>query len=94
MQWPSRTGCCFLVLVLSGIGLDAQRSAFPDFDQVVLRELVTSRVRDHLFYLTDVVGPRVVGSPGLENARRWLEERLAGYRLQSIRREANLPMEA
>jgi hypothetical protein len=81
---------CFVVLLLAGT--IAGQHAPGDFDQVVVRQLGSSKVKEHLFHLTDAVGPRVVGSPALETARGWLEIRLKEYGLQLIRREENPPM--
>jgi carboxypeptidase Q len=38
-----------------------------------------SQVMDHLFYLTDVHGPRVAGSPGYKQSADWTIKRLAEY---------------
>jgi len=81
---------CVVVLLLAGTM--AGQHAPDDFDQLVLRQLGSSKVKEHLFHLTDAIGPRVVGSPALETARGWLETRLKEYGLQSIRREENPPM--
>ena len=34
-----------------------------------------SKVMDHAFYLTDVYGPRLTGSPGLKAAGEWAVKR-------------------
>jgi hypothetical protein len=65
---------CILILLLAGTM--AGQHAPGDFDRLVVRQLALSRVKEHLFHLTDAVGPRVVGSPALETARLWLEARL------------------
>jgi carboxypeptidase Q len=46
-----------------------------------------SRVMDHAFYLTDVHGPRLTGSPGFDSAAAWAERRLTEYGLVNLRRE-------
>ncbi|HTL56208.1 MAG TPA: M20/M25/M40 family metallo-hydrolase [Candidatus Limnocylindrales bacterium] len=38
-----------------------------------------SQVMDHLFYLTDVNGPRLTGSPGLQTAADWAVKRLKEF---------------
>jgi hypothetical protein len=40
-----------------------------------------SKVMDHLFYLTDVHGPRLTGSPGYKAAADWVVERMTEYGL-------------
>jgi carboxypeptidase Q len=47
-----------------------------------------SRVMDHAFYLTDVHGPRLTGSPGFDSAAAWAERRLGEYGLVNLRRES------
>ena len=61
------------VVVLLLAGTMAGQHTPGDFDQLVVRQLGSSRVMEHLFHLTDAIGPRVVGSPALEAARGWLE---------------------
>jgi len=38
-----------------------------------------SKVMDHLFWLTDVYGPRLTGSPGFTSAANWAVKELKGY---------------
>lgn len=38
-----------------------------------------SKVMDHLFYLTDVYGPRVANSPGYQQAADWVVKRMQEY---------------
>jgi len=38
-----------------------------------------SKVMDHMFYLTDVNGPRLTGSPGYKSAADWVVERMTEY---------------
>ncbi len=46
-----------------------------------------SHVMDHVFYLTDVYGPRLTNSPGFLAAADWAIERLREYGLSNVRRE-------
>ncbi len=46
-----------------------------------------SRVMDHLFYLTDVHGPRLTGSPGFKAAADWAVKRLFEYGLVNAKLE-------
>jgi len=47
-----------------------------------------SKVMDHLFYLTDVSGPRLTNSPGYRKAAEWAVETLEGWGLQDAGLEA------
>jgi len=46
-----------------------------------------SKVMDHLFWLTDVYGPRLTGSPGFTAAANWTMKRLKGYGLENVATE-------
>jgi hypothetical protein len=46
-----------------------------------------SKVMDHLFYLVEVNGPRITGSPGFQGAADWVVERLNEYGLENARQE-------
>ena len=42
-----------------------------------------SQVMATLGYLTDVIGPRLTGSPGMKRANEWTREKLAGWGLEN-----------
>lgn len=46
-----------------------------------------SQVMDHLFYLVEVNGPRITGSPGFQGAADWAVSRLEEYGLKNARQE-------
>ncbi|MBI3665038.1 MAG: M20/M25/M40 family metallo-hydrolase [Acidobacteria bacterium] len=48
---------------------------------------LNSRVMDHLFYLTDVYGPRLTGSPGYKAAADWASKQLEAYGLKNVKQE-------
>jgi carboxypeptidase Q len=69
-----------LVLSLVAITLSAEEKV----DLAVIQRIKTeafqnSQVMDHLFWITDVYGPRLTGSPGFTAAANWVVERLKGY---------------
>jgi len=47
-----------------------------------------SQVMDTLKYLTDVIGPRLTGSPNLNRANEWTREKLSGWGLTNAHLEA------
>ena len=49
--------------------------------------LENSRVMDHVFYLVEVHGPRLTGSPGFRGAADWAVERLQEWGLENARQE-------
>jgi len=46
-----------------------------------------SQVMDHAFQLTDVAGPRLTGSPGLERASEWAVNQLTDWGLEHVELE-------
>ena len=47
-----------------------------------------SKVMEHVFYLTDVNGPRLTNSPGFKSAGDWVVKRLTEYGLTNVREES------
>ncbi|MGH9898348.1 MAG: peptidase M28, partial [Pyrinomonadaceae bacterium] len=47
-----------------------------------------SQVMQTLSYLTDVIGPRLTGSPGLKRANEWTRDKLSQWGLQNAHLEA------
>ena len=50
--------------------------------------LENSKVMEHVFYLTDVNGPRLTNSPGFKSAGDWVVKRLQEYGLTNVHEEA------
>jgi carboxypeptidase Q len=46
-----------------------------------------SKVMETAFYLTDVYGPRLTGSPMLDKATKWAQDQLTGWGLQNVHTE-------
>lgn len=46
-----------------------------------------SQVMDHLFYLTDVNGPRLTASPGYDKAADWVKKRLQSFGVSDVKFE-------
>lgn len=62
-----------------------------DLDMVKkIREegLQRSKVMEHAFYLTDVAGPRLQGSPGWMRAAKWAQAKLTEWGLENAQLEA------
>src|SRR5271156_635609 len=69
-----------LVISLFSLVLRAQEKV----DLAVIQRIKTeafqnSKVMDHLFWITDVYGPRLTGSPGFTAAANWTVKRLKDY---------------
>jgi carboxypeptidase Q len=57
-------------------------------DRIKAEAFDRSKVMDHLYYLTDVYGPRLTGSPEYAEAAKWAEDRLKGYGLVNVHTES------
>ena len=61
----------------------------PDVIERIKDEgLNRSKVMETIEYLTDVIGPRLTGSPALKRANNWTKERLESWGLQNAHLEA------
>jgi hypothetical protein len=70
----NRTSLFFWTAILSVSALHAGDS--PNLEvvhRIKVEAFENSHVMDHLFYLTDVNGPRLTGSPGFGRAAKWAE---------------------
>jgi len=76
------------LLCLCAAGLCAEEKV----DLAVVQRIKTeafqnSKVMDHLFWLTDVYGPRLTGSPGWTAAANWAVKRLKEYGVEDAHTE-------
>jgi carboxypeptidase Q len=79
------------ILLLAAMPLAAQE-ATEKIDLTVLHEIKNqafqhSQVMDHLFYISDVYGPRITSSPNHHDAAEWIVKRLQSYGLQNVHLE-------
>ena len=80
-------------LIAAGISLAcpvfAQNSVPSDvIDKIKEEGLQRSQVMQTLSYLTDVIGPRLTGSPGLKRANEWTRDTMTKWGLQNAHLEA------
>ncbi len=69
-----------ILLALSAAALCAEDAVDLAVVQRIKKEAFqNSKVMDHLFWLTDVYGPRLTGSPGFTMAANWAVKRLKEY---------------
>jgi hypothetical protein len=69
-----------VVLSLFAAALCAEEAVDLAVVQRIKKEAFqNSKVMDHLFWLTDVYGPRLTGSPGFTTAANWAVKRLKEY---------------
>jgi carboxypeptidase Q len=77
--------CLFVLIALP---LAAQKG--PDLgvvDRIKTEAFDHSKVMDHLYYLTDIHGPRLTGSPEFDDAAKWAIERLKEYGVTNVHEE-------
>ena len=79
------------ILLLAAMPLAAQE-ATEKIDLSVLHDIKSqafqhSQVMDHLFYISDVYGPRITSSPNHHAAAEWIVKRLESYGLQNVHLE-------
>lgn len=70
---------CVLALALAPRGLAGDDADLTIVHRIKAEAFQNSQVMDHLFYLTDVNGPRVSGSPGYRAAADWAVQRLRSW---------------
>lgn len=77
-----------LAVALSSSSLAAQSRLDPAVIAAIRDEATQrSEVMDHLGWLSDVYGPRLTGSPAIEQAAAWAMRRLYSWGLQEVHQE-------
>ena len=78
------TSALGISLLISTTTVFAQESIDPNVVALIRREgLLRSQLPATLEYLTDVIGPRLTGSPGLLRANEWTRKKLEEWGLSS-----------
>src|ERR1700733_1260404 len=72
----------FLVLLALAFSIYGQESGKTDIERIRNAALSDSKVMEQAFWLSDVHGPRLTGSPNFRAAGTWAEERLREYGVQ------------
>ena len=90
LHTPSRTHLRSLIIV---VALSAARAYSQEpvdlsaIHRIKAEALENSKVMEHVFYLTDVNGPRLTNSPGFKSAGDWVVKRLKEYGLADVHEE-------
>jgi carboxypeptidase Q len=77
-----------IILLVTSLAIAADET--PDLtivNRIKAEAFQNSQVMDHLFYLSDVYGPRLTNSPGHRAAAEWVLKQLRGYGLQNVEKE-------
>ena len=82
------------VLIMAGavtvlIGVSAKAQPLDQATLAAIRDegLRGSQAMDHISWLSDVYGPRVTGTPAIEQARDWTMEKLRQWGLSNVHEE-------
>src|ERR1043165_807151 len=87
----------FCALLTQSLAVRAQATGAPSappkdpndpIERIKDEGMNRSQVMQILSYLSDVIGPRLTGSPNLKRANEWTREKLAGWGLQNAHLEA------
>jgi len=77
-----------VAVLLFGLTVLAEEPVDPGIvDRIKMEAFDRSEVMDHLYYLAEVHGPRLTGSPEFEDAANWASERLKHYGVQNVHLE-------
>jgi len=69
----------FLLLLLAPLLLAQEKVDLYTINQIKAEEFQNSKVMENAFYLADVYGPRLTGSPGLKAAAEWAVRRMTEW---------------
>lgn len=95
-------GLCCALVALSHTGRAAEPAPAPrlagarvvpsaavELDKALIAEVKTNtELMKNLEYLSDVIGPRLTGSRGLQRANEWAAKKMKAYGLKNVRQEA------
>ncbi len=75
-----------MLMVLSvGLSVFAQEISNDSIVAVIKKlGLENSHVMDYASWMTDVCGPRLTGSPGLDNATKWVKEKMTDIGMSNV----------
>src|SRR5215831_14368063 len=82
----------FLVLVLAAavapfVGAQTEKLDYPMLGKIRDEGLSHSQVMDHVSWLSDVYGPRLTGSPAIQQASEWAMKRFNEWGLANVHQE-------
>jgi carboxypeptidase Q len=78
--------CCFVALV-SFPNAQTEKLDYAAIGQIRDEGLSRSQAMDTLFWLTDRYGPRLTGSPQMDEAGEWVMKRMTEWGLSNVHRE-------
>jgi len=81
-----------LVLILAAsaaafVGAQSEKLDYAMLGRIRDEGLKRSQVMDHISWLSDVYGPRLTGSPGIQQASEWAMKRMTEWGLTNVHQE-------
>jgi RNA polymerase sigma factor (sigma-70 family) len=98
MEFVSKENMARVLLVLRRVADGTSRPQEPPllsaklFGQIESQAFKHSQIEEHVFQLTDLRGPRTVGSPALGASQDWLRDHLDKYGLKEVHIEEVPPV--
>lgn len=77
----------FLLIVITFVSAQDEKVDASMIEKIRTEGLKNSKVMDIAFYLTEVSGPRLQGSPGYTRASNWAKNKLTEFGLQNAKLE-------
>jgi carboxypeptidase Q len=81
------SGLLLLVAIFAQVLFAQERVDVSVIERIRREALQNSQVMEHAFFLCDVYGPRLTGSPGFQAAGAWVIKRLQDFGLENVRKE-------
>jgi hypothetical protein len=77
----------FVCIVTAVVAVTAQGLDRATIARIRAEATERSQAMDHLWWLSEAIGPRATGTPGLEQASAWAMKKFTGWGLQNVHQE-------
>jgi carboxypeptidase Q len=84
---PRLLGALFAVLLVALPSAQSEKLDYTTLGRIRDEGLSRSQVMDHISWLSDVYGPRLTASPGLQQASEWTMKKFAEWGLANVHQE-------
>jgi hypothetical protein len=84
---PNALAVLAAVAAAALVGAQSEKLDYSTLGQIRDEGLKRSQVMDHLWWLSDVYGPRLTGSPAIEQASQWAMKKFTDWGLANIHQE-------
>ena len=74
-----------LILLSISLSIQSQETQTTDVVDIIKKHGIdNSQVMEIASWITDVHGPRLTGSPGLDKATKWVKDELESWGMQNV----------